>query len=92
MEVQTICDAVQTNPEIPSPWVDFPKLLPHTGGHEQWVIYRVRTNRLPVLNATGEAEPASAATPEEMAAAGIYASRIRYREAQPALWSFDVPV
>ena len=92
MDVQTICDAVQTNPEIPSPWVDFPKLLPHTGGREQWVIYRVRTNRLPVLNANGEAEPAAAATPDEMAAAGIYASRIRYREAQPAIWSFDVPV
>jgi hypothetical protein len=87
---QTICDAVETNPSIPAPWVDFPKLLPHTGGREQWVIYRVRSNRLPNFKAAGEAVPASAATPEELAAAGIYASRIQYHEAQPARWNFDV--
>ena len=87
---QTICDAVETNPSIPAPWVDFPKLLPHTGGPEQWVIYRVRSNRLPNFKAAGESVPASAATPEELAAAGIYASRIQYHEPQPARWNFDV--
>jgi len=102
-ERHLILDGEADNPGIPLPvWIDFPKLLPHTGGTEQWMIFRVRGIGLsysPEMYETdlqqigrGERRPGvpfiRMLTEEEFRHTGIYAAKVHYREPQSAAWSF----
>jgi len=102
-ECHVILDGEAENPGIPPPvWLDFPKLLPHTGGTEQWMLFRVRGIGLKYspemyeidlqLRGRGERRPGvpfvRMLTEEEFRNGGIYAAKVHYREPQPATWEF----
>lgn len=63
--------------------VDMCKLLPHTGGREQYIVHRVRPK---AINFTANTK--AVVNDEEKKCAGIYYAKVRYDRDYPALWSF----
>lgn len=70
-----------------SAYVDFLKLLPHTGGCEQVILHRVSSPH--TLDSQRLAKGGRAATTEEMDASGIYWAKVRYSQSYPSFWEFD---
>jgi hypothetical protein len=64
------------------PGVDMCKLLPHSGGREQLLVYRVRTRALTIPYLEG------VVTPQEVVHLGVYHTRITYTEDYPPRWQF----
>ena len=85
----TFAAGLPMSPEC-NPGVDMAKLLPHTGGKEQYLAHRLRTGAvdmaitesdLPVLRKV-------LASPVEKQTVGVYYAKIVYTEPQPAAWTF----
>jgi hypothetical protein len=93
---QTVYDMVDACIPIErkaGPVCDMGKVLPHTGGKEQFILHRVRScsfrNREP-KESLSQWVPYElpVLTDEELDAIGIYAAKIHYSEDCPAMWSF----
>jgi len=72
----------------PGPVIDMAKLLPHTGGREQLIACRVRTNGLLALDPEYYCRlhrPTSA----EIDACGIHYMQVKYDDELPAIWMFE---
>jgi hypothetical protein len=65
------------------PTSDMAKLLPHAGGKEQIIVYRVRSGTNNDPSHTG-----AVITPPEKETAGIYYAAVQYAEAYPGVWQF----
>lgn len=87
-EQNTVFDAVSAGlPLSTPPIVDMPKLLPHSGGDRQTLLFRARSTAM----LTREADlggPAHVLTEDDIRVTGVYQARLRYAEAQPAAWEF----
>jgi hypothetical protein len=59
------------------------KLLPHTGGREQFLLWRCRVQNIAEAGYKGH----TAITPEMKVPHGIYCARVRYSEDLPGLWA-----
>jgi hypothetical protein len=64
------------------PRIDMAKLLPHTGGRQQWIVHRVRSKATNAPSPTGVA-----ITPEEFRASGIYAAKVTYDQPYADPWN-----
>ena len=83
---QTVFDIVAAGLPIPvesRPTCDMAKLLPHAGGKEQIIVYRVRSGTNNDPSHTG-----AVITPTEKETAGIYYAAVQYAEASPGVWQF----
>jgi hypothetical protein len=74
------------------------KLLPHAGGHTQWLVHRFRTEAIDYERerpASTNPEPqfriSPAVTDVEREAHGIYLARLDYAESHPDEWTFAAP-
>jgi hypothetical protein len=85
--IQTVIDPIKENilpGEAPhNLCVDFPKVLTHTGGNKQTVIFRLKTFN---LNHTSGSTPPM--TKEQLAVCGLYHAEITYDQDYPAEWDF----
>jgi hypothetical protein len=68
------------------PVVDMCKLLPHTGGNQQYLAWRVRPKAI-----TYPANTKTVANAVEKQAAGIFHAVITYDRADPGPWTFGGP-
>jgi hypothetical protein len=71
-------------PEESSPKSEMCKLLPHGGGREQVLVWRVRAMNIGLAGYHG----LPAITEEMKEAHGIYHARIRYDQDLPGMWTF----
>jgi hypothetical protein len=73
-----------------SPKIDMCKLLPHNGGREQYLAYRVsiRAFNFPYVGSGGLVAGIPLANAEEKGACAIYYSKIHYAEALPGFWEY----
>lgn len=70
-------------PKESSPKSEMCKLLPHGGGREQYLVWRVRAMNIGVAGYHG----LPAITEEMKESHGIYYASIRYTEDQPGIWT-----
>lgn len=81
---RVIFDARGAHVPIPTgPLVDFAKVLPHLGGREQLILFRLRSAAL-----NDPANPRIRVNEVEFDVSGIYAAKIYYREAHSPTWTF----
>ena len=83
---RAVFDIVAARLPIPvesRPTCDMAKLLPHAGGKEQIIVYRVRSGTNNDPSHTG-----AVITPPEKETAGIYYAAVQYAEAHPGVWQF----
>jgi len=93
-DCRTVFDIVAAGLPIPDEHarvVDMGKILPHVGGREQTVVYRVRSSSM--IRWEPEVEQrlnqhVHRMTPEIMNACAIYYGTMRYKEDQPPMWTF----
>ena len=84
-EPTVICDPIAEGilPRETGPRAEMCKLLPHMGGREQTLLWRIRTKN--VGRPYGDLPPV---TPEWKEKHGIYRGTLVYSEDQPAMWPF----
>ena len=83
---RAVFDIVAAGLPIPvesRPTSDMAKLLPHAGGKEQIIVYRVRSGTNNDPSHTG-----AVITPAEKETAGIYYAAVQYAETYPGVWQF----
>ena len=83
---RAVFDIVAAGLPIPvesRPTCDMAKLLPHAGGQEQIIVYRVRSG----MN-NDPSHRGAVITPPEKETAGIYYAAVQYAEAYPGVWQF----
>jgi len=64
--------------------VDMAKLLPHRGGHTQFLLHRVRGGCT-----DNRARRSTVINQEEKDVCGIYYAEVHYTEAFPGVWQFE---
>jgi hypothetical protein len=88
---KVLFDVIESGLPFPKenlPVTDMCKLLPHAGGHEQYALYRVRSQSINVEKKHPAGFIIPSATQEEKDASGIYYAKITYDAEYPAAWVF----